>query len=106
MSDVKQPILVPMCKDVLFITNQIYNQLSTFVVLNRFIMITYFIQKISDMMHVVKENFSTKIFVFDPGGRLNIPTSEDGTDSRTNHLQEGGNYMILQQASQFLIEES
>ena len=58
------------------------------------------------MMHVVKENFSTKIFVFDPGGRLNIPTSEDGADSRTNHLQEGGNDMILQQASQFLIEES
>ena len=98
MSDVKQPILVPMYKDVLFITNQIHNQLSTFVVLNRFIMITYFIQKTSDMMHVVKENFSTKIFVFDPEGCLNILTSEDGTDLKTNHLQEGGNDMILQHA--------
>ena len=99
MSDVRQPILVPMYKDVLFITNQIHNQLSTLVVVNRFIMITYFIQKTSDMMHVVKENFSTKIFVYDPGGRLNIPTLEDGADLRMNHLQEGGkNDMILQQA--------
>ena len=38
-----QPILVPMYKDVLFITNKIHNQLFSFVVLNRFIMLTCFI---------------------------------------------------------------
>ena len=106
ISDVRQPILVLMYKDILFITNQIHHQLSSFVVLNRLIIMTHFIQKISDMMHIMKENFSTKIFVFDPGGRLNIPTSEDGIDSRMNHFQEGGNDMILQQALQLLIEES
>ena len=98
MSDVRQPILVPMYKDVLFITNQIHNQLSCFVVLNRFIMVTHFIQKTSDMMYVVKAKFSTKMFVFDPGGYLNIPTLEDEADSRTNHLQEGGNDMILRRS--------
>ena len=33
-----------------------------------------------------KKKFSAQMFVFDPGGYLNIPTSEDGYDSRTNHL--------------------
>ena len=33
-----------------------------------------------------KMNFSTQMFVFDPGGYLNILTSKDGYDSRTNHL--------------------
>ena len=61
---------------------------------------THFIQNTSDMTHVVKETFSTKMFVFDPAGHLNIPTSEDRADSRTNHLQERGNDMILQQALQ------
>ena len=66
ISDVSQPILVPMYKDVLFITNQIYNQLSSFVILNMFIMLAYLIQKISDVMQHVKENVSTKLFMFDP----------------------------------------
>ena len=33
-----------------------------------------------------KKKFSTQMFVFDPGGYLNISTSKDGYDSRTNHL--------------------
>ena len=33
-----------------------------------------------------KKKFSTQMFVFDPGGYLNIPNSEDGNDLRTNHL--------------------
>ena len=33
-----------------------------------------------------KKKFSTQIFVFDPGGYLNIPISEDSYTSRTNHL--------------------
>ena len=53
ISDMSQPILVPMYKDVLFITNQIHYQLSSLVVLNRFIIMTHFIHKTSDMMHVV-----------------------------------------------------
>ena len=95
MSDVRQPILVPMYKDVLFITNQIHHQLSSFIILNRFIMLACLIQKISDVINIVKENFSTKMFVFDCGGRLNILTLEDEADLRTNHLQEGGNDTIL-----------
>ena len=42
-----------------------------------------------------KKKFSTQMFVFDPGGYLNIPTSEDSYDSRMNHLSGGGNDMIL-----------
>ena len=38
-----------------------------------------------------KEKFSTKGFVFDSRGFMNLPTLEDGYNSRTNHLQEGGN---------------
>ena len=33
-----------------------------------------------------KQKFLTQMFVFDPGGYLNKLTSEDGYDSRTNHL--------------------
>ena len=33
-----------------------------------------------------KKKFSTQMFVFDPGGHLNIPNAEDGYDSRTNYL--------------------
>ena len=33
-----------------------------------------------------KKKFLTQMFVFDPGGYLNMPTSKDGYDSRTNHL--------------------
>ena len=87
MSDVRQPILVPMYKDVLFITNQIHHQLSSFVILNRLIIMTYFIKKTSDMMKIVKEKLSTKIFMFDPGGFMNLSTLEDGYNSRMNHLQ-------------------
>ena len=45
-----------------------------------------------------KEKFSTKEFVFDLGGFMNLSTLEDGYDSRTNHLQEGGNDMILRRS--------
>ena len=38
-----------------------------------------------------KEKFSTKEFVFDPGGILDLSTLEDGLDSRTNHFEERGN---------------
>ena len=31
--------------------------------------------------------------MFDPGGFINLSTLQDGYDSRTNHLQEGGNNM-------------
>ena len=71
MSDVRQPILVPMYKDVLFITNQILHELPSFFILNRFIMLTYFIQKTSEAIHVVKMKFSTNEFAFDPGGFMN-----------------------------------
>ena len=33
-----------------------------------------------------KKKFLTQMFVFDPRGYLNMPTSKDGYDSRTNHL--------------------
>ena len=33
-----------------------------------------------------KKKFSTQMFVFDPGGYLNIPNAEDGYDSRMNYL--------------------
>ena len=39
------------------------------------------------------ETFLTKEFMFDPEGFMNLLTLEDGYDSRTNHLQEGGNNM-------------
>ena len=42
-------------------------------------------------INTLKEKFSTKEFVFNPRGFMNILTLEDGYDSRTNHLQEGGN---------------
>ena len=71
LSDVSQPILVQMYKNVLFITNQILHELPRFVVLNRFIMLTYFIQKISEAIHVVKMKFSTNEFAFEPGGFMN-----------------------------------
>ena len=38
-----------------------------------------------------KEKLSIKEFVFDPGEFMNLQTLENGYDSRTNHLQEGGN---------------
>ena len=36
-----------------------------------------------------KEKFSSKEFVFDPGGILDLSTLEDGHDSRTNHFRKG-----------------
>ena len=39
----------------------------------------------------LKEKYSTKKFVFDPGGILDLSTLEDGHDSRTNHFEERGN---------------
>ena len=35
---------------------------------------------------ISKKKFLTQMFLFDPGGYLNMPTSKDGYDSRTNHL--------------------
>ena len=37
------------------------------------------------------EKFSTKNFVFDPGGNSDLSTLEDSHDSRTNHFEERGN---------------
>ena len=37
------------------------------------------------------EKFSTKKFVFDPGGNSDLSTLEDSHDSRTNHFEERGN---------------
>ena len=53
-----------------------------------------------------KERFSTNEFVFDHGGSITLSNLEDSYDLRMNHLQEGENDMILQQALQLLIEES
>ena len=39
----------------------------------------------------LKENYSTKEFVFDPRRILALSTLEDGHDSRTNHFEERGN---------------
>ena len=41
------------------------------------------------MLH--SKEFSTKEFVFDPGGNLNLSTLEDSHDSRTNHFEERRN---------------
>ena len=37
------------------------------------------------------EKFSTKQFVFDPGGNSDLSTLENSHDSRTNHFEERGN---------------
>ena len=39
----------------------------------------------------LKENYSTKEFVFDPGGIIDLSTLEDGHDLRANHFEERGN---------------
>ena len=51
-----------------------------------------------------KEKFSTKEFVFDLGGFMNLPTLEDGYNSRMNHLQKGGNEKNKEQNVQTSIE--
>ena len=38
---------------------------------------------------ILKEKFSTKEFVFNPGGFMNLSSLENDYDSRKNHLQEG-----------------
>ena len=47
----------------------------------------------------LKKWFSTNEFVFDPGGFMNLSTLEDSYNSRTNHLQEGGNDMVFKRDS-------
>ena len=39
----------------------------------------------------LKEKYSTKKFVFEPGGILALSTLEDSHDLRKNHFEEGGN---------------
>ena len=53
---------------------------------------------------ISKEKFSIKEFVFDPGGFMNLSTLEESYDSRTNHLQEGGNNMNLKRDSSASME--
>ena len=43
----------------------------------------------------LKEKFSTKGFVFDPGGFISFSTLNDSYDSRMDYLQEGENDIIL-----------
>ena len=50
-------------------------------------------------INTLKKKFSTKEFMFDPRGFMNLSTLEDGYDLRTNHLKEGGNDMILKRDS-------